>query len=205
MLKLLWREWIVSKSALLIVVIAFIFSIIYTYYIVTTGQQDEIQRLILLIAFLVTIGVETRPMILDDKDQVFKFLKTLPIKQSKIVAAKFIFINAIFFVFYTLSLLFQIYLNHNFSNVVAFSINIQIFTFSISLILINLFLLGYYVLGAANMQYVMVIGFLIVLICFKYFNYLALFNNPIIIIILAILLSVLFYILSCIKFSKKQN
>jgi hypothetical protein len=196
---------IVSKLSLLIGIAAFIAAFIYGFYNVAIEGSGEAQFFIIWIAFMAAMSMETKPMIQDDKDDVKKFLKLLPVKPSKIVAAKFIFVNLIYVTSTIIAVIYLLLLKASFPAVITLTVGSQLFSIAISLLIINIFITGYYILGAANMQYILLAGFLLSFLLFKYASSFFVMPYSLIVIGLAVIICVLLYLVACKAFERKPN
>lgn len=205
MFSLLKREMTVATKSLLVSILIFFAAIIYGIYDVIVNNGNQIQFFAIWFALLIAMNMETRPMIQDDKDEVCKYLKMLPINVNKIVSAKFIFVNSVFVIFDVIASSYLFALSSCFPTIISISINSILFSTATSFIIINLFLLGYYIFGAANLQYV-ILGVCLGTFClFKYLSPLLTMPYSLIIFILTIPTCVVFYVISCKVLKKAKN
>lgn len=205
MFSLLKREMTVASKSLLVSILIFFAAIIYGIYDVIVDNGNQIQFFAIWFALLIAMNMETRPMIQDDKDEVCKYLKMLPLNVNKIVSAKFIFVNSVFVIFDVIASSYLFALSSCFPTIISFSINSILFSTATSFIIINLFLLGYYIFGAANLQYVILGACLGTFCLFKYLSPLLTMPYSLIIFILTIPACVVFYVISCKVFKKAKN
>ena len=205
MFSLLKREMTVATKSLLVSVLIFFMAIVYGIYDLIVNNGNQIQFFAIWFALLIAMNMETRPMIQDDKDEVCKYLKMLPINLNKIVSAKFIFVNFVFIIFDVIASIYLLILSHCFPTIISVSIDSILFSTATSLIIINVFLLGYYIFGAVNLQYVILVACLGTFCLFKYLSPLLTMPYSLIIFILTIPTCVAFYIISCKIFKNAKN
>lgn len=197
MKSLLKREISVSKQFVLIGIVIFAAVLVFMTLEISADNLEEPLLLIPMISIAVPFVVSIRAMIEEEKDEINRFLKLLPIPQSKIVAAKFIFLNVLYLIFFTITLVYQIILMSLYPEIFTLIAGIQYLAFSVSLFLLNFILLGYYIFGAAVAQVFAMGGFAIIFFAMKIIPDKPFIDIEIVLLILSIIFSAFCYFLSC--------
>lgn len=146
---------------------------------------------------LIAIAVGTRSTIQDEKDRINNFLRLLPAKLTKIVAAKFVFLNAVYIFSSIIIVIYLSLLASARPAVISINIELQLISLSLSLIIINLYLFGYYLFGAKNLQYALSISAFFSVFTTKYLLKLIVMPYAVVVLVIAVLACVFLYLLTC--------
>lgn len=195
MKKLFWLEWFVSRQGILIGVIL----TILFFFTACTGKGGE-YYLYSLPSFIV-ISILVRSAVKFDKDGIDKLFMLLPIKIKSFVGVKYLFYNGLLLIS-ALGVSGTYLILTYFDMLPKFNLTFLLTNLLFGFVLVNLALLGYYLLGAANMQFLMLGGYLAAFWFSKQLVEVAL--RPVVINILPVVLICLawcFYKLVCIYLS----
>jgi hypothetical protein len=161
------------------------------------GDIAELFGVVPLVPYLITSIVMIRSMIAMDQYEMKNTYILLPVSPKVIVGSKFIFMNSCFL---SLSCISEIYLwvmSQYYIPNFDFSIALQCAWVSVAFIMTNLTIMGYYILGAANVQALGMIAMLVAMIGSKVFGTYLDSAWWIISPVAAVALSYLFFRISC--------
>ncbi|MDR2042854.1 MAG: ABC-2 transporter permease [Clostridium sp.] len=204
MISLLKREWIVSRKMMAIAILFLTVCLTFAVYQLCNGKYDESASFISSFPFMIILVSMSRPFVIETRDEVNKFLKLLPVRTRCIVMAKFLFFDSLYLF---LSILFWIIshiLSAVFQDSYPFSMGLTLMQFSLGLFLVNFNICGYYVFGGENMQYVSILGFVIVIFSGLYVAKIPAVLSYLILPLSALVFSILFAILACMAFRSNK-